>query len=141
MVPQQMTTFFCAVYTLRFFSTHLCCWFGVGRKIKLIKIILRRNSVPPCKMGTQLYLILTVLLPIFMSVTAILREQVVHSPQKYVEKITAQHMDADLFISMWSASLAESSADTYGKKSQHVALVSPLHTQAQYHTMKHTLIT
>ncbi len=39
------------------------------------------------------------------------------------EKITAEHMDAALFISMWSASSAESSADTCGKKSQCVTLV------------------
>ncbi len=68
------------------FSACLCRWFEVWRKIKLIKIIFRWNSVSPCRMWMQLYLILAVLLPIFTHFTVILHGHVVCSPQKRAEK-------------------------------------------------------
>ncbi len=55
----------------------------------------RLDSIPLCGTWTQLWLILSVLLPKFMRVTVILQGQVVCSLQGHAEKkIAAEHMNA-----------------------------------------------
>ncbi len=57
-----------------------------GGKLSLSRSIFRLNSIPPCGMWVQLCLTLSVLLPTFMHVTAILHGQVVRFSQKLAEK-------------------------------------------------------
>ncbi len=81
-ISQQTTIVFLHYVHAAVSSACLCWWFVWEGKLSLSKSIFKLNSVPPYGMWTQLYLILAVLLPTFTHVSAILRIQVVRSPQK-----------------------------------------------------------
>ncbi len=86
MIPQQTSTFFLhRVHSVIFFA-HLCWQFEGGGKSNSSRSIFRLNSIHLCGTWMQLYLILSVLLPIFTHITVILRGQVVCSPQRHAEK-------------------------------------------------------
>ncbi len=113
----NFSTSFCGLFCSErrlFFYTDITAQFfplifadDLEEKFSLSRSIFRLNSIPPCRMWTQLYPILSVLLPTFAHIAAILHKQVVCSPQKHAgEKITAEYMDIAVFVSMRFASFA-----------------------------------
>ncbi len=132
-----MTTFFCTVYTLRFFPLVSADNSEVG-KLSLSKPVFYAefcSSVwnvdialsDPCCSTSNIYAhhcdCTQTSCPFFVEMCW--------------EKIVAEYMDAAPFISMWSASSVELSPDTCGGKLQHVVLASVWQQALCFHFTHH----